>query len=121
MILFLFACVGNPELSPYEQGCTNVDFSDPQPSEIKSTTKGTKADVWRTMVDRDNIGDLFDLEISGEGNIIEVHEAWTSGTDGTATCLEPHVVVKDFHAEVEVRWFTDGGSVPFDTITLTPE
>ena len=122
MLLLLIACVGNPVITPSTEGCQNYDFDDPQDSKIESSVKGDKADVYRSFVERENLDDAFDPEIVADGNVIEVHEAWVPGSDGNATCLEPHVLIEEFEATIEVRWFTpDDDNVPVDTVNLTPE
>ncbi len=121
MIVLLLACVGNPELSPSSQGCTNYDFDEPQESTVEASVDGDVANVWRTYVERENTDDTFDPDLSGEGNVVEVHEKWIAGSDGTSTCLEPHVQIKGFGAKIEVRWFTeDNSSVPVNTLELEP-
>ncbi|GDX82547.1 hypothetical protein LBMAG42_43580 [Deltaproteobacteria bacterium] len=122
MIVLLLACVGNPELSPSSQGCTNYDFDEPQDSTVEYSVDGDVADVWRTYVERDNTDDSFEPDLSGEGNVVEVHEKWVAGSDANATCLEPHVRIKGFGAPIEVRWFTaDNSAVPVDTLEIEPQ
>jgi len=121
MIFFLFACVGSPEITPSQVGCSIEDPANPEDSALKAEVGGTVADVWRTMITRPNIGDTFNPEITAAGQDIEVHEAWDEGTDATETCFEAHLDVRGFNAPIEVRWYSDAGSVPFDTVTITPE
>lgn len=121
MLLLLLACVGNPVITPTTEGCHNYDFDDPKDSKIESSVKGDKADVYRSYVERENLDDEFAPDIVAEGNVVEVHEAWVPGSDGNATCLEPHVIIEEFGATIEVRWFTpDDDNVPLDTVTLSP-
>lgn len=121
MILFFVACVGSPVITPSEQGCQNVDLSDPPASTVETSVDGDVAEVWRTMVDRPNTDDYFSPDIVASGDTVEVHEAWEAGTDGTATCLEGHVTIAGFGAPIQVQWFTDDGSIPFDTVSVQPE
>ena len=122
MIVLLLACVGNPELSPSSQGCTNYDFDEPQDSTVEFSVAGDVADVWRSYVERENADDSFDPDLSGEGNVVEIHEKWVAGSDANPTCLEPHVQIKGFGAPIEVRWFTaDNSAVPVDTLEIEPQ
>lgn len=122
MFLFwLFGCVGNPELASSTTGCSDYDFDDVNPSTVQSDVDGDVADVWRTYVERDNLDDVFDPEMSGDGDVVEIRERWTAGSDGVATCLEPHVQISGFGAPIEVRWFTEENTgVPVDTLELEP-
>ncbi len=122
MLLLLLACVGNPVLTPVTEGCQNVDPDDPQASKIVSSSKNGVGDVYRSYIDRANLDDVFEPEIVTDGDVIEVHEAWLEGTDGNETCLEAHLVIEEFGAPVEVRWYApDDDNVPVDTVTVSPD
>lgn len=121
VLVLLTACIGNPVVAPSTRGCTDYDFTDPADPKIKQEDDGDAVIVYRTPVVRPNLGDLFDPTVSGEGDLIEVHEAWSSADDATETCLEPIVSITEFGAPIEVRWFTeDNDNVPFDTVTIQP-
>lgn len=121
VILLLAACVGNPVIAPSTRGCTDYDFDDPAAPKVKQEDDGDAVIVFRTPVERPNLGDLFDPDITAEADVIEVRELWSSAADAVPTCLEPIVTVSEFGAPIEVRWFTeDDSNVPFDTVIIEP-
>jgi hypothetical protein len=121
MLILLVACVGNPVITPETEGCVDYDFNGPNKSEIVVNVSDGVADVYRSYVERDNLDDAFEPDIEAEGGLIKVYERWKKGSDGNATCLDPHLIIEEFGAPIEVRWYApDDMNIPFDTVTVSP-
>ena len=117
----LIACgVGDLDVTSSTEACTDHDFINPAKSQLTTDVAGSTVLVWRTYVERDNADDVFAPEIIGEGNVLEVYEAWEAGSDGQEWCLEPRVTIRGLTGTLEVQWYTDSESVPFDTVEVEP-
>jgi hypothetical protein len=58
--------------------------------------------------------------IEGDGTILSVTEAWKTGKDRVAMCIQPQVEIKGLEGTLEVQWFLEGENIAFDTIEVSP-
>lgn len=122
MLLFaLFACSGSITIEPRQDGCTDVDFNDPDDSVLVVEEGDTSVIVRRTNV-YTVTGMLFDPEITADGRVISVREAWVAEEGGAgedAFCYAPEVEITGAPGTYEVRWYDEAdGDVPFDTVDV---
>jgi len=120
MFLLLLACASEIEVTPAQSACTDVDFENPDPSELlwESTGDG-QARVWRTYVFLDESGLGFAPELAIEKGVLSVTERWDEPETDDAFCYQPELEITGFRGALEVRWFlAEDDSVPFATVQL---
>ena len=121
MLLVLTACGGEVHLEMTQEGCTDVDPSNPGDPQLRKEVSGDEAKVWRTAVVRD-ADDVLDSAVAGEAGEVTVHESWTPGDSGTDFCFQPTLTITGLSSALDVYWYVDEESteVPWQTITVEP-
>ena len=76
--------------------------------------------VRRTTVFK-SCDDVFDPELSVDGNVVSIRERWLgvgdTGDDGCSTCWVPTVTMTDPPSrKLEYRWYIEGSDIPFETV-----
>ena len=123
MLLLLVACTQDIQVEYGQEGCVDYDFSEDVESAITTewlddgTGKVARAYDLQPMTSM-----VFEPEITAEGDLVHVREAWTGGVDEVEFCYQPYVLVTGIErGKVEVRWYEGDDDTPFGTGLLDPE
>lgn len=120
-LLLFTACGGSAVFTPTQEGCVDFDYNDPGASTVEfDIDEAGTGRVWRTNVLLENVDQLFEPEIVPDGDVIEVHEAWTGGAGEDPFCYQAVVEIEGLTSEIQVRWFLEGKDTPLDTVDIAP-
>ena len=116
MIWFLFAC--GPialEFSPEGNGCENVDFDNPEESELLVKEDGDDLLVQRTMVFKSSSAE-FVPTYSVDNYKIHIREYWEDDGDGEF-CWTPTVRIVDHPGiDLEFWWYIGDAAISEDVL-----
>jgi len=107
------------EIASEVAGCTDVDFSDPEPvASLAHAMDGADALVWLDGVWVPGDSD-FEPSFSVDGTAIDAQEAWTPGAEAD-TCRRPTLrIVSAPPGDYELRWTRPGDALAWDTVGFT--
>lgn len=116
VFLWLTACgAGDITTQSSNAFCEGIDISDPPPTEVAATVEGRKVTVVRMPVFQDCAA-VFAPEITRDGNLIQVDEAWEPGTNGNQCCMEAAVdLVLERGTVLDLEWSSEDGT---DTLEI---
>lgn len=123
MILLLIACSQDIQVASGQEGCEDYDFANPGESKITSEWQedGT-AKVARIYDLQPMTSLVFEPEITAEGDLVHVREAWTGGVDEVEFCYQPYVLVSGVEVrQIEVRWYEGDDETPFGSALVEPQ
>lgn len=118
LALVLLACAHEVAITPSQGGCTDFSYEDPAPSEVVWEPQADGVTITRTNILLDEAGLTFAPELAIDGKQMDVRERWTDPASDDQFCYTASLFVEGFAGELEVRWYLEDETVPFQTILI---